>query len=119
MRIAKIGLLMWALLTVMVPPMMSAQERGARRSSDVVVDDDGTVHVPAMEVPLSSFRSPEAKAYVTQHLKDMQNPEAVAQVDGVPRFMRGARRASATASGSTASSTTRTRRNRGTATTSL
>ena len=89
MRIAKIGLLMWALLTVMVPPMMSAQERGARRSSDVVVDDDGTVHVPAMEVPLSSFLSPEAKAYVTQHLKDMQNPEAVAQVDGVPRFMRG------------------------------
>jgi epsilon-lactone hydrolase len=57
--------------------------------AQVVIDNDGTVHVPAMEVPLSSFLSPEAKAYVTQHLKDMQNPEAVAQVDGVPRFMRG------------------------------
>lgn len=31
------------------------------------------------------FLSPEAKAYVTQHLKDMQNPEPLAQVDRVPR----------------------------------
>ena len=28
----------------------------------IVIDDDGTVHVPAMGVPLSTFLSPEAKA---------------------------------------------------------
>jgi monoterpene epsilon-lactone hydrolase len=89
MRIVRIGVLAAALLGITLPPLLSAQERGARRGADVVVDDDGTVHVPAMAVPLSSFLSPEAKAYVTQHLKDMQHPEAVAQVDGVPRFMRG------------------------------
>jgi len=59
------------------------------QNSRVVVDDDGTVHVPEQAVPISSYLSPEAKAYVTQHLKDVQNPEAVAQDHGVPRFMKG------------------------------
>lgn len=59
------------------------------QNSKVVVDDDGTVHVPEQAVPISSYLSPEAKAYVTQHLKDVQNPEAVAQDNGVPRFMKG------------------------------
>jgi acetyl esterase/lipase len=55
----------------------------------VVVDPDGTVQVPAQAVPLSPFLSPEAKAYVTQHLKDMQDPEILKQDAGVPRFMKG------------------------------
>ena len=55
----------------------------------VQIDDDGTVHAPAMTVPPSSFLSPEGKAYLAQHLKDMQNPAAVAQRDGVPVFMQG------------------------------
>jgi acetyl esterase/lipase len=54
-----------------------------------VVEADGTVQVPAVSVPLSSFSSAEAKAYVTQHLHDMQNPELVKQDEGVPRFMKG------------------------------
>jgi acetyl esterase/lipase len=77
------------LLIAMHVTATTAQERGARSGASVVIDDDGTVHVPAMAVPLSSFLSPEARAYVTQHLKDMQNPDALAQVDGIPRFMRG------------------------------
>jgi epsilon-lactone hydrolase len=90
MRIVKVAVLVAALAVVTLPRpvVLVAQERGARRAPEVVVSDDGTVHVPAMDVPLSGFLSPEAKAYVTQHLNDMQNPEAVAQVDGVPRFMR-------------------------------
>ncbi|HEY6180873.1 MAG TPA: alpha/beta hydrolase fold domain-containing protein, partial [Terriglobales bacterium] len=40
-------------------------------------------------VPMSTFLSPEAKAYVTQHLKDMQNPEILKQDAGVPRFIKG------------------------------
>ncbi len=54
----------------------------------VVVEGDGTVHVPAQTVAPSEFLSPEAKAYVAQHLKDMQDPEAVKQDGGVPRFMK-------------------------------
>lgn len=57
-------------------------------AAKVVVDADGTVHVPAETVPLSSLLSPEAKAYVAQHLIQMQNPELVKQDNGVPRFMK-------------------------------
>jgi hypothetical protein len=55
----------------------------------VTVEADGTVEVPAQIVPLSAFLSPEAKAYVSQHLKDMQNPQVLWQDAGVPRFMKG------------------------------
>jgi epsilon-lactone hydrolase len=54
----------------------------------VVVDADGTVQIPAHAARLSSFLSPEAKAYVTEHLKQMQDPEIVKQDQGVPRFMK-------------------------------
>ncbi len=54
----------------------------------VMVEPDGTVEIPGYSVPLSSFLSPEAKAYVTEHLKDMQNPELLKQDEGVPRFMK-------------------------------
>jgi acetyl esterase/lipase len=59
-----------------------------RSSPRVVVEGDGTVQVPAHSVPLSSFLSPEAKAYVTEHLKQMQDPEILKQDQGVPRFMK-------------------------------
>ena len=54
----------------------------------VAVDSDGTVQIPSYSVPLSTFLSPEAKAYVTEHLKDMQDPERLKQDQGVPRFMK-------------------------------
>lgn len=53
----------------------------------VVVDADGTVHVPAMKAPVSPFLSAEGKAYLIQHLKDMQSPEKLVQNEGVPVFM--------------------------------
>lgn len=46
----------------------------ARLRAGLQVDADGTVHVPAMAVPVSEFLSPEAKAYVAQHLQDSQTP---------------------------------------------
>jgi acetyl esterase/lipase len=52
------------------------------------LDVDGTVHVPAMAVPLSEFSTPEAKAYMADHLRDMQNPPKLVQDQGVPRFMK-------------------------------
>ena len=53
-----------------------------------MVQADGTVEIPAQTAPVSAFLSPEAKAYVTQHLKDMQDPEILKQDAGVPRFMK-------------------------------
>jgi monoterpene epsilon-lactone hydrolase len=67
---------------------IQAQDRPAAQPPKVVVQADGTVEVPAQVVPMSVFLSPEAKAYVTQHLKDMQNPEILKQDAGVPRFMK-------------------------------
>ena len=71
------------------PTTIFAQDPSPKEPPKVVVHDDGTVEVPAQTVPMSTFLSPEAKAYVTQHLKDMQDPEILKQDAGVPRFMKG------------------------------
>jgi monoterpene epsilon-lactone hydrolase len=72
----------------LLSPAILAQDARSPNPPKVVVRPDGTVEVPAQEVPMSAFLSPEAKAYVTQHLKDMQDPEIVKQDAGVPRFMK-------------------------------
>lgn len=56
-------------------------------AAPVRVDPDGTVHAPAMSVPVSGLLSPEAKAYMADHLRQMQQPELLAQKNGVPVFM--------------------------------
>ena len=55
----------------------------------VRVDADGTVHVPPISIPVSEYLSPEGKAYMAEHLKDMQNPKMVAPGSGVPPFLAG------------------------------
>ena len=55
--------------------------------SAVTVAPDGTVTVQSEVIPMSSLLSPEAKAYVTQHLKDMQTPGVSDQENGIPRYM--------------------------------
>ena len=63
-------------------------QQPASESPRVTVGDDGTVHVPAQVVPMSSFLSPEAKAYVTDHLKAMTAPRSGGGgSNGVPGFM--------------------------------
>lgn len=57
-------------------------------SGQVPIETDGTVQVPARSVPLSSLLSPQAKKYVTDHLKQMQDPQLLVQDAGVPRFMK-------------------------------
>ena len=56
--------------------------------SAVQVNTDGSVVIPQETVPVSSLLSPEAKAYVAQHLKDMQDPTATYMEKGIPRFMQ-------------------------------
>lgn len=66
----------------------NSQEQSHPERAKVTVAADGTVDVPEQSVPLSSFLSPEARAYVIRHLTDMQNPELTKQDAGVPRFMK-------------------------------
>jgi epsilon-lactone hydrolase len=75
-------------LGFLFPMTAFSQDHPTTEPAKVVVRGDGTVEVPAQVVPMSTFLSPEAKAYVTQHLKDMQNPEMLKQDAGVPRFMK-------------------------------
>jgi len=62
-------------------------EPGSQKAPAVIVGPDGAVTVPSETVPVSSLLSPEAKAYVAQHLKDMQDPSATYAEKGIPRFM--------------------------------
>lgn len=93
---AAVGVLgVWAVMV----PCAAAQEPAARPSpqsaaspaaqppSRIVVDDDGTVHIPAQAVPMSAYLTPEGKAYMTQHLKYMLDPAQGAQQNGIPRYM--------------------------------
>ncbi len=71
-----------------LPIAASAHDSPPPEQKKVVVQADGSVEIPAQTAPVSSFLSAEAKAYLTQHLKDMQDPEILKQDAGVPRFMK-------------------------------
>jgi monoterpene epsilon-lactone hydrolase len=80
---------LWATVALVVPTVTLAQDPPSAQRPKVTVDAGGTLEVPAQTVPLSVFLSPEAKAYVAQHLKDMQDPAVLQQDAGVPRFLKG------------------------------
>ena len=83
--IALIPLFCGALLPAQTNP--SSQSRENKKPEEVVVQPDGTVELPAESVPVSKFLSPEAKAYLIQHLRDMQDSNMTYADKGVPRFM--------------------------------
>lgn len=70
------------LLGTAAAPQPAAPPRAA-------VDPDGTVHVPAQAVPISSFLSREGQAYLAEHLNAVQRPELLVQEDGVPPLLAG------------------------------
>ena len=57
------------------------------KTPEVVVQANGTVDLPPESVPVSKFLTPEAKAYLTQHLHDMQDSNMTYADKGVPRFL--------------------------------
>jgi acetyl esterase/lipase len=61
----------------------------AQPQAGVVVDADGTVHMPPVSVPVSGFLSPEGKAYLTEHLLAPGNPDNFKLVSGVPALIAG------------------------------
>jgi acetyl esterase/lipase len=65
-----------------VPPPTAAQP------GTVEVADDGTVKVPPLSVPVSSFLSPQGRAYLAQHLKDMRDKSSkIMPPKGAPSFL--------------------------------
>ncbi len=78
-----------ALIAVWLPGAFARAQDAAAASPAVRIDQDGAVHVPAHVVPMSSMLSPEGKAYVTEHLLNMQRPEMLVQKDGVPPLLAG------------------------------
>lgn len=63
-----IGALCSVTITLVLATNIHAQVDANAPASTVKVDPDGTVHIPPQIVPLSSFLSPEARAYVTYRL---------------------------------------------------
>ncbi len=55
----------------------------------VGIEPDGTVHMPAQSVPVSGFLSAEGKAYLAEHLRNLQRPELLVQENGVPQLLAG------------------------------
>lgn len=76
-------------LAVLFTLPQSALAQSASPPPPVEVEQNGSVHVPAHVVPMSEMLSPEGKAYVTEHLLNMQKPEMLAQKDGVPVLLAG------------------------------
>lgn len=87
LRKALVGFLCACVLAALGPGAFAAAD--PPQAPAIQIDDDGTVHAPAMTVPPSGFLSPEGKAYLAQHLRDMQRPALLGQQDGVPVFMQG------------------------------
>ncbi|HEY6455513.1 MAG TPA: alpha/beta hydrolase fold domain-containing protein [Steroidobacteraceae bacterium] len=53
------------------------------------VEPNGTVHVPAQNVPVSKFLSPEGKAYLAEHLLNVRKPQQISQANGIPPLIAG------------------------------
>jgi len=76
-----------AFLVVLAPVSLKGHaQEGAPKLLTVPVAKDGTLAVPSQNVPVSNLLSPEAKAYVAQHLLDMQYQYAHPG-KGLPHFI--------------------------------
>lgn len=69
--------------------VLSAGAGSAQMPPPLKVDDNGTVHVPAMDIPVSQYLSPEGKAYLADHLKRVQRPDQLKQANGIPPLLAG------------------------------
>jgi monoterpene epsilon-lactone hydrolase len=66
-----------------------ASSARAQPPAEIVVEADGTVHMPAQAVPVSEFLTPAGKAYLAEHLLNLRRPEMLAQENGVPVLLAG------------------------------
>jgi monoterpene epsilon-lactone hydrolase len=75
------GCLLNAQLSKQASPSDSA------KPAQITVTEDGTVDLPAVQVPMSRFLSPEGKAYVNYHLHANLAPPAPDVAKGVPALI--------------------------------
>jgi monoterpene epsilon-lactone hydrolase len=78
-----------ALIFAVLGASQAFAQAGQDGSTGVIINADGAVRVPAHTVPLSEFLSPAGKAYVAEHLRNMQRPELLVQDSGVPPLLAG------------------------------
>tara|TARA_A100001391_G_scaffold7621_9_gene5055 strand:+ start:7334 stop:9295 length:1962 start_codon:yes stop_codon:yes gene_type:complete len=67
-----------------------ATSNPAQQSTTVAIEGDGTVHIPAMAAPPSTFLSEEGKDYLRAHLQAGHDPDLsrpVAEQGGMPSYM--------------------------------
>jgi monoterpene epsilon-lactone hydrolase len=69
--------------------LLGAAALAQTAAPQVVIEPDGTVHMPAQTVPVSGFLSVEGKAYLAEHLANLRRPELLVQEDGVPPLLAG------------------------------
>ena len=79
LRSAQLQFLASTIFLMTINPASSAQTQSPKEA--VVIQPNGTVEVPAQQVPPSSFLSDQAKSYVAEHLIQMQQA-------GFPRLMK-------------------------------
>jgi len=84
-RVLQQAVLVLPLVICMASPV-AAQPRPV---NPVGLDQNGTLHMPGLTVPVSGFLSPEGKAYMAEHLNQLRNPAMMAQTDGVPNLLVG------------------------------
>lgn len=77
---------MSAITAIQILPVRAEPSAPAK----LILDEDGTVHVPPMDVPPSEYLSPEAKAYLIEHLKGVSGQGTQAPPkNGLPGFLAG------------------------------
>jgi len=79
--------LAWALVAGLLLPSPSQAQNSP--AAPLQIDADGTVHVPAHEIPPSAFLSTEARAYLRDHLRPDPALLRGGPDDGVPPLLRG------------------------------
>lgn len=70
----------WLLIAAIVAPATLLAQAPPR----LAIDENGNVQMPAQQVPISEFVSPEGKAYLIQHLLGLRDPAVMAPKNGVP-----------------------------------
>jgi acetyl esterase/lipase len=69
--------------------LLSASQAQNAPPAPLQIDPDGTVHVPAHEIPPSAFLSPEARSYLREHLRPDPALLRAGPDNGVPPLIRG------------------------------
>ncbi len=71
--------------------VVAASSAGAQTPSapQVILETDGTVHVPGFSIPPSEYLSEAGRDYLADHLRNLRRPELRGPGEGVPPLLSG------------------------------